>query len=117
MTVPDAAAWIGVPYGTPMSIPSCIRPPHGDRVRLRGHAGARPLRSRARGGHLRLGRGDLVRDLAILLADLLQVLELVEQVGEARRGEDDGDRVRVVGLVDRDEARVEAPHGLAVLPA
>src|SRR5690242_4212983 len=26
MTVPDAAAWIGVPYGTPMSMPSCIRP-------------------------------------------------------------------------------------------
>ena len=26
MTRPAAAAWIGVPYGTPMSIPSCIRP-------------------------------------------------------------------------------------------
>src|SRR5205823_3413739 len=26
MTVPEAAAWIGVPYGTPMSMPSCIRP-------------------------------------------------------------------------------------------
>src|SRR5436190_8775866 len=26
MTWPDADAWIGVPYGTPMSIPSCIRP-------------------------------------------------------------------------------------------
>src|SRR3954469_1633609 len=26
MTVPDAAAWIGVPYPTPMSMPSCIRP-------------------------------------------------------------------------------------------
>src|SRR6478736_2365787 len=26
MTVPDAAAWIGVPYPTPMSIPSCMRP-------------------------------------------------------------------------------------------
>src|ERR671929_2127973 len=26
MTVPAAAAWIGVPYGTPMSIPSCMRP-------------------------------------------------------------------------------------------
>src|ERR687888_672239 len=26
MTLPDAAAWIGVPYGTPMSIPVCIRP-------------------------------------------------------------------------------------------
>src|SRR2546421_12935408 len=26
MIVPEPAAWIGVPYGTPMSIPSCIRP-------------------------------------------------------------------------------------------
>src|SRR5579885_584210 len=26
MTVPAAAAWIGVPYGTPMSMPWCMRP-------------------------------------------------------------------------------------------
>src|SRR5438445_2678787 len=26
MTVLEAAAWIGVPYGTPMSMPWCIRP-------------------------------------------------------------------------------------------
>src|SRR4029450_6821059 len=26
MTWPDAAAWIGVPYETPMSIPVCMRP-------------------------------------------------------------------------------------------
>jgi hypothetical protein len=26
MTVPPAAAWIGVPYGTAMSMPSCMRP-------------------------------------------------------------------------------------------
>src|SRR4051812_34142598 len=26
MTVPEAAAWIGVPYPTPMSMPSCMRP-------------------------------------------------------------------------------------------
>ena len=26
MTVPLAAAWIGVPYPTPMSMPACSRP-------------------------------------------------------------------------------------------
>src|SRR3954452_16982124 len=26
MTVPEAAAWIGVPYETPMSMPACRRP-------------------------------------------------------------------------------------------
>jgi hypothetical protein len=51
----------------------------------------------------------------VLRADLVQVVELVDKVGQARGGEEDRDRVGAVGLVDRDEAPVEAALRLPVL--
>src|SRR5207237_1277847 len=142
MTVPEAAAWIGVPYGTPMSMPSCIRPqriPKGlvtgpDTGQIRPDAegvpepyepepadercaaapdAARPL---ARVGDLSLGRGDLGRDPLVLNGDRADVVELVDQIGEARRGEDDGERVRVARLVDRDETHAQPAERGPVLP-
>src|SRR5919197_1609598 len=96
--------------------PLLVRPSR-DRLRLGRHAGADLLRARTRGGHGFLGRVDLVREPLILGADLVQVVELVDEVGEARGGEEDGHRVGVISLVDGDEAPVEAAHGLPVLRA
>src|SRR5436309_2743789 len=69
-----------------MSTPVCMRPQRRDPV----------------------PRGvNLARDQAVLLDDLLRVVERVEEVAEALGGEDDGERVLLVGLVDRDEALVQ----------
>ena len=92
MTVPDAAAWIGVPYETPMSIPSCIRPHRQPNGLVTGPetgqtspaddgastalalCGADPLGQR---GARRLERVDLLRVGAILARELREVGQLL----------------------------------------
>ena len=74
---------------------------------------ARPL---ARVGDLSLGRRDLGRDRLVLGSDRPDVVELVDQIREARRGEDDRERVRVARLVDGDETNVESAQRGPVLP-
>src|SRR5919197_1351549 len=160
MTVPAAAAWIGVPYGTPMSIPSCMRPqrmPNGlvigpctgqmsplaetplpvespDAV-LRAWAAwiwavscaltcSSPLTSFTNSRSLSLIDARLCRSCARVETSACWLAsrrsctarcELVDEVGQARRGEEDGHRVRVFGLVDGDEAPIETTHRLLVL--
>ena len=71
---PTAAAWIGVPYPTPMSMPSCIRPQrHAERARdgpvdrpdqaVRGAASSRPARTARTRTATSLRRLDLRREL------------------------------------------------------
>ena len=55
-------------------------------------------------GHLGLRVAHRRDDRAVLLADPLQVGAVLEQVGEAVRVEHDADDVRLVGLVELDEA-------------
>ncbi len=53
---------------------------------------------------------DAVDDLGVLRLDRLEVLEAAERVVEPVGVEDDGDRARVVGLVDGDEALLQRLH-------
>ena len=91
--------------------------PHSDRLRLDRDAVPDLLRPLARAVHLVAGGLHLARDPVVLCGDLAEVVELVEQVGEGRRREDDGERVRVVRLVDRDQAVVQPRLRLDVLAA
>src|ERR687887_278474 len=98
MTTPAAAAMIGVPYGTPMSMPSCMRPQRQPNGLVTGPFtgqispeadgvpgdGAHRHRALPGGRHVRPGRRDGVRDPLVLVADLADVGECVEEVGEAR---------------------------------
>src|SRR5436305_641028 len=66
-------------------------------------------------GHGLLSPVDLAGDALVFVSDLVHVVELVDEVGEARGREEDRDRVGVVGLVHRDEARIEPANRLPVL--
>src|SRR2546421_243319 len=134
MTAPEPAAWIGVPVGTPMSIPGwsvpqrmpkglVIGPESGQMKPVVGAAGseepadaaAHDLRLRSRDLHLQLRACDGAGDLFVLRRDRAEIVELVEHIVEVARGEQDVDSRRLVLLEDVDQAQVEAPEGELVL--
>ena len=77
-----------------------------DRTRLGLDAALGPLRVRAGLDHRLLRLADGCRDALVEGADLPHVVELVEQLVEAPRREDDVERIGLVRLVDRDESLV-----------
>jgi hypothetical protein len=91
-----------------------LRPDLDHRGRL-PNVQARALGLRARRLHLALRGADLARDHPILRSERAEVVELVEDRGEARGGEHDLERRRVARLVDRDEPLVQALLGGPVL--
>ena len=92
-----------------------LRRPRGDDLRLRRHDRLRALRSRPRGADRVPRLAHLVRDLLVLVGDPAEVVDLVEDVLEARRREHDGEGVLAVGLVDVDEPVAEPLDGRRVL--
>ena len=76
-------------------------------LRRRGDLRPRPPGGVARLLHLELGVLDLAGDPLVLAADVVQELELVEQVREARRLEHDGQRRGRIGGVDLDDPLVQ----------
>ena len=89
--------------------------PRGDDGRLAADGRAQLLRLRALHLDRRLRLCDLLRDPVILLADVVQVLDLVDRVLDVRRAEDHVERRRLVGLVYVDEPLPEHVHRCRVL--
>ena len=78
-----------------------------DDLRLLLHAVADLLRARTLHGDLMLRGRDRRGDALVLLRDRAEIVELVDHVVEAARGEQHVDGRRLVLLVDVDEAKVE----------
>ena len=93
--------------GEPIANPSLLCRPGRDEPRRLGHLVAGDPRRVPRLPHLDLRGLDLGRDPLVLAADVVQELELVEHVSEARRFEYDRQRLGGLGGVDLDEPPVE----------
>src|ERR671931_677532 len=115
MTLPDAAAWIGVPYGTPMSIPVCIRPQRMPKGLVTGPLTGQ-MKPLAEGVESDAGGlSDAGCDPLVLSPDLVHVVEAVQEIRDARRPDDHVDRVDVALLVHLDQTRVQPSEREPVL--
>jgi hypothetical protein len=81
-----------------------------DCARLVRHAVAHDGGLRAGGLHLLLRSRNRVGDVLVLVRDRAEVVQLVEHILEALRGQQHVDRRRIVLLVDRDEPPVQPLH-------
>ena len=89
---------------------------HGDDSRFLAMPLARRPRLLALAAHPGLHRADLVRDAFVLVGDPLQVVEHVERVREARRREQQRQRVGLLLAVELVDAIPEAAHRDRMLP-
>ena len=87
----------------------------GDHARLRPDRRPHLLRLRAGDAHAVARVGDVARDPGVGLPEVAHVVELVDEVGEARGREGDVDRARLALLVDLDQAQREPVDGRGVL--